>query len=196
MWILYPMDDLDNVKDMTKTKKFHHRLLTLRNIGLSAVGLVLAFSVACGGSNDNSGSTTDGSTSLPTPTRVLTNAPTNTPTPYATPTPLPKEDQIREGAQTFVTVHCEACHRLEGMPGDIRDQIRSGFGVSGPQLDGVATAAETRVPGLSAEEYLRQSILEPQAYVVEGFDVDMPMTRPQMTTQDFEALIVFLLSLK
>ncbi|MQF69720.1 cytochrome c [SAR202 cluster bacterium AD-804-J14_MRT_500m] len=173
----------------------HHRLLILKNLGVGIVGLVLVFSAACGGGNDGSAPTSSSNSESIT-TRVLSNAPTNTPTPYATPTPLPAEDQIREGAQTFVTVHCEACHKLEGMPGDIRDQIRSGFGVAGPQLDGVATAAETRVSGLSAEEYLRQSILEPQAYVLEGFDVDMPMTRPQMTTQDFEALIVFLLSLK
>src|SRR3989304_872699 len=35
--------------------------------------------------------------------------------------------------------------------------------------DGVATRAATRVAGLTAEEYIRQSILDPNAYVVEGF---------------------------
>ncbi len=183
----------------------------LRRLALGMVGLTLALVVACGGGGDDDGGGNDAPTATPTsaagassaatatPTRTRPPAgvPTNTPTPFfIVGTPLPEEAMIREGAQTFVTVQCVACHKVEGLPGDIRDQIRSGFGVAGPPLDGVGTAAETRVPGLSAEEYLRQSMLEPQAYVVEGFDVDMPLTRPQMTTQQYESLIVFLLTLK
>ena len=178
----------------------------LRRLALGVMVLTLALAVACGGGDDGAAPTatsTAGSgaapaaTATPTRTRPPVGVPTNTPTAFIPiGTPLPEAAKIFEGAQVFVSVHCEACHKIEGLPGDVRDQIRSGFGVSGPQLDGVATAAETRVPGLSAEEYLRQSMLEPQAYVVEGFDVDMPLTRPQMTTQQYESLIVFLLTLK
>jgi hypothetical protein len=38
---------------------------------------------------------------------------------------------------------------------------------------GISERAGTRLAGLAAVEYLRQSILEPSAYVVEGFEDKM-----------------------
>lgn len=54
---------------------------------------------------------------------------------------------------------CVTCHSLE------TDRV-----VVGPSLAGVGERAATRVPGQSAAEYLRTSIVMPDAYVVEGFD--------------------------
>jgi hypothetical protein len=42
--------------------------------------------------------------------------------------------------------------------------------VVGPSLAGVGERAATRVPGQSARDYLRTSIVMPDSYVVEGFD--------------------------
>lgn len=53
---------------------------------------------------------------------------------------------------------CITCHSLE-----------PGVTLVGPPQHDVGLRAETRVPGQSAEEYLRESILEPNAYIVEGF---------------------------
>lgn len=53
---------------------------------------------------------------------------------------------------------CITCHSTT--PGD---------DVYGPSLAGVAARAASRLPDTSAEEYLRQSILNPDAYVVDGF---------------------------
>ncbi len=39
----------------------------------------------------------------------------------------------------------------------------------GPSQAGLATRAETRVPGQTAEEYIRNSIVNPNDYIVEGF---------------------------
>jgi cytochrome c len=52
--------------------------------------------------------------------------------------------------------------------------------------------------GLSAEEYLRQSIVEPDAYVVEGFGQGlMPAGYGDaLTAQQLDDLVVYLLSLK
>ena len=50
---------------------------------------------------------------------------------------------------------CITCHSLE-----------RGITLVGPSLFRV----ESRVTGLTADEYLRQSIVEPDAYVVEGFE--------------------------
>lgn len=54
--------------------------------------------------------------------------------------------------------NCATCHSLEP------DVV-----IVGPSLDGVATRAASRVPGMSVEEYLRTSILDPGAFVVPGF---------------------------
>lgn len=56
---------------------------------------------------------------------------------------------------------CIWCHTLDG-------SVRVG-----PSLQGISERAGDRVPALSAVEYLRQSILDPSAYIVEGFDIKM-----------------------
>ena len=113
--------------------------------------------------------------------------PTPTPTPTAPATP-----SVPQGAQVFLEVTgptCASCHTIEGLPG--------ADGVVGPELTHIGTVAGTRVPGLSAEEYIRQSIQQPGAFVVEGFpDVMPPGLRDQMSDEQFEALVQYLLSLR
>lgn len=53
---------------------------------------------------------------------------------------------------------CTTCHSVE-----------AGVVLVGPSLAGVAVRAETAVAGMTAEEFLRQSIVEPNAHVTEGF---------------------------
>ena len=53
---------------------------------------------------------------------------------------------------------CITCHSLE-----------AGVVLVGPAQNDVGARAGERVEGLSAEDYLRQSILEPNAYLVEGY---------------------------
>ena len=53
---------------------------------------------------------------------------------------------------------CRVCHSL-----------RAGDDGVAPSLSGVATRAASRVPGLTAEEYLRQSLLDPDSYIVDGY---------------------------
>ena len=56
-------------------------------------------------------------------------------------------------------VGCQACHSLDGgestFPGE-----------RAPTWQGISGRAGDRVPGLSAEEYLRESIVDPAAYSV------------------------------
>lgn len=81
---------------------------------------------------------------------------------------------------------CTVCHSLE----------RGDDGV-GPTLYGVATVAADRLPGLDAENYLRQSILLPDQYVVDGWPAGqmLPIYRERLTDRDLEALITYLLTL-
>ncbi len=82
---------------------------------------------------------------------------------------------------------CRICHSLD--PGVV---------LVGPSFSGIATRAATRVPGLSAEEYLRQSILEPNAYVVDGFPAGQMLQNfgELLTEEDIDNLVAFLLTLE
>ena len=67
----------------------------------------------------------------------------------------------------------------------------------GPDLAGVGTRAATRKPGMSAKAYLLESLIDPTAYVVEGFPPIMqPMNRPPVSLNRSElwAVAAFLQS--
>lgn len=78
---------------------------------------------------------------------------------------------------------CLACHAI-GQPG-----------LRGPDLAGIGSQAALRLPGKSAEEYLREALIDPCGYVVEGFDCIMPQTLQQtLGSAKITALIAFLQS--
>ena len=58
----------------------------------------------------------------------------------------------------FTKGTCNACHVVPDIPGAV--------GVIGPDMTNIGEIGATRVEGLSAEEYIRQSIMEPMAYTV------------------------------
>ncbi len=82
---------------------------------------------------------------------------------------------------------CSACHSLT-----------AGQTLVGPSLGGIATTAATRKSGYSAEQYIHESIVSPNAYTVTGFNQNiMPVTfGAQMTKQDLADLIAFLMTQK
>ncbi len=87
---------------------------------------------------------------------------------------------------------CFVCHRISE---------RGNKNGPGPNLNGLGSWAGDRVPGLSAEEYVKQSILDPSAFVASecpaGPCVDaMPKNfGEQLGDEDLEMLVSFLLSL-
>jgi hypothetical protein len=87
------------------------------------------------------------------------------------------------GQQVFNTAGCAACHAL------VPDQV-----IVGPSLAGVGARAGTRREGFTPETYLYQSIVNPNAYVVEGFQPGlMPQTfRQTLTDQQLADLVAFL----
>lgn len=91
-----------------------------------------------------------------------------------------------DGEQIFMAAGCTACHTLS----DAGSQSDAG-----PDLDQLAENARTRQPGTSPEEYVRQSILEPAAFVVDGFENVMPTGyEEQLSEEQIDALVEYLLS--
>jgi len=89
---------------------------------------------------------------------------------------------------------CVWCHTLDG-------SVRVG-----PSLQGISERAGDRVPELIAVEYLAQSILDPSAYIVEGFDDKMEtfelvqserghnLVLSMLTQEELSDLVAFLLT--
>ena len=81
---------------------------------------------------------------------------------------------------------CKTCHSLE-----------SDVVIIGPSLAGVGSRATTRVENQTAEEYLKESILKPDAYLVEGFPSGvMPHYESQLSPEEVDNLVGYLLTLK
>jgi mono/diheme cytochrome c family protein len=75
---------------------------------------------------------------------------------------------------------CFTCHTV-GKKGALRF----------PDLEGIGARAASRVPGLSAVDYLAQSIYDPNAYIVPGFNPGMPViNKPPIGLSDQEILAV------
>ncbi len=82
-----------------------------------------------------------------------------------------------------------ACHTIEGISA----------GLVGPDLTHIGSEASGRISGVSAEDYLIESIRNPEAFVAEGVERAIPglMTSAitaNLTDQQVEALVQFLLA--
>ena len=86
-----------------------------------------------------------------------------------------------------VNAGCRICHSLE-----------KGETIIGPSFYGIADHAGERVPGMTAEEYLHQSIVEPNAFVVPGFpEGQMIQNFGQILTEEqINDLVAFLMTME
>ena len=94
-------------------------------------------------------------------------------------------DPVR-GRQVFLTKGCTGCHTVAGIPG--------AAGTLGPPLTSIAATAGVRHSGQSADTYLRESIVHPNAYVVPGFPSPSPMPPGLVAGRDLDDLVAFLLT--
>ena len=116
-------------------------------------------------------------------------SPSGTGTPAVTATaPSGNGGDPAQGEQLFTsgaTPPCSSCHATT----DTR--------IVGPGLAGVYARARTRVSGLSADEYITQSIREPGAFVVDGFTNLMPPFPPSnLSDQEVQHIIAYLRTLQ
>jgi mono/diheme cytochrome c family protein len=92
--------------------------------------------------------------------------------------------QAKTGEQIFTAAGCAGCHTFAPAGSN---------GTIGPNLDELAQAAGKREPGKSAEEYVRESLTKPEAFLVQGFGNAMPSFEGRLTDEQIQALVDYLL---
>ena len=113
------------------------------------------------------------------------------------PTPGPGEvsgDPVEHGQALFVSYGCAACHKIEG--------LEAAIGQVGPEMTHLATVAADRVAGQAPEEYIRNSIANPGAYLVPECplgpcaDVMPKDFGTRLAQQELDDIVTFLLTLE
>ena len=92
--------------------------------------------------------------------------------------------QAKTGDQIFTAAGCAGCHTF-GPAGS--------NGTIGPSLDELKTQAGKIEPGKSAEEYIRESLEDPGAFIVQGYPNAMPSFKGRLTDQQIQAVVDYLL---
>jgi mono/diheme cytochrome c family protein len=103
------------------------------------------------------------------------------------------EDPLVRGQAVYEANGCAGCHTLGSLSA----------GAVGPNLTAIGSVAATREAGVSAEEYLKQSILSPNAFIAPDCPTGpcpenvMPATiGAGLSEQQLNDLVAFLASLK
>jgi cytochrome c oxidase subunit 2 len=98
------------------------------------------------------------------------------------------DETTTAGRELFISTGCNACHTL--------DDANASAEV-GPDLNELAAVAQDRKPGTSAEDYIRESIVDPPAFEVEGYSGDtMPGNYDdQLMPEEIDTLVEYLLGL-
>jgi len=94
---------------------------------------------------------------------------------------MSSDDMVKAGKEIMEGKGlCTTCHTF-GKSGALRF----------PDLAGIGARAGTRRPGMSGVEYLAQSIYDPNAFIVPGFNPGMPViNKPPIGLSDQEILAV------
>ena len=103
------------------------------------------------------------------------------------------DEAAKQGAELYAqsvignVAGCSGCHSLD-----------TGVVIIGPSLAGIGSSAATRVSGFTAEDYLHEAIIAPDAFLVEGYPPGvMPVVyREVLNEQQINDLVSYLLTLK
>jgi cytochrome c oxidase subunit 2 len=96
-------------------------------------------------------------------------------------------DPIAMGQKQYNDRGCKTCHSIDGTP-KVGPTWKGLFGSERKLTDGSSATAD--------ENYLRQSILEPNAQVVQGFTPSMPTFQGQLKDKHIDGIIAYIKTLK
>jgi len=148
---------------------------------------ILFFLLASCGGNENPSSSTPASASSATES--------------AAPAPATAgSEKSDETAAAGDPVNGEALFKqpmIAGLPGCVTcHSLQPGTRLVGPSMANAATVAASAVEGMSAEAYLREAIVEPNARVTEGFPPGLMFQDygEKLSAQQLDDLVAFLMT--
>ncbi len=101
---------------------------------------------------------------------------------------IPEGMSLEEaGAQLYTSKACATCHSIDGSPG-VAPSFLAKFGSKEALVDGSEVLVD--------ENYVRESILNPQAKIVQGYQPVMPTYQGVLTDRQIDALIAYMKTLK
>jgi mono/diheme cytochrome c family protein len=101
-------------------------------------------------------------------------------------TPDDPNGNARNGAIIFAKLPCISCHALGSAGGGV-----------GPALDKIGTNAATRIPGVTAAQYLHHILTNPEdASLPDYRNTTMPSFATSATKEELRDLVAFLLTQK
>ena len=105
------------------------------------------------------------------------------------------ESSVTKGEKLFKKVHigknnvigCISCHTIKNNEVTV-----------GPALYGIGLRAGLSIEGVSAKNYLKQSIINPDAHIVSGYEPAIMFShyKDELSEQQIDNLVEYLLSLK
>ena len=96
----------------------------------------------------------------------------------------PEQEAVLQRGELVFQANCSACHSTSV---DVK--------IVGPSLAGIASQAGEIISGTDARSYIEQSILEPGAYLSEGYQNLMPDSySSSLSKDDLEALVDYLMT--
>jgi cytochrome c5 len=94
----------------------------------------------------------------------------------------PATEPVARGRQVYRKLDCGRCHVIDGQGGRL-----------GPELEHIGTVAGQRQSGVTAHDYIRESVVTPGAYVVPGYNDVMPRGLARnLSETDLDALVRYL----
>jgi mono/diheme cytochrome c family protein len=93
--------------------------------------------------------------------------------------------QATTGEQIFTAAGCAGCHTFSPAGSN---------GTIGPNLNDLKAAATKYAKGQTPEEYVRESIVQPDAFLVPGFGNAMPSFEGRLTDKQIQTLVEYLLN--
>jgi mono/diheme cytochrome c family protein len=103
------------------------------------------------------------------------------------PPPTPAADPAERGHQLYVSLACVTCHTTDGSRG-LAPSFKGVFGTTVTLADGKQIQVD--------DAYIKESVLNPTAKLVQGFAPMMPSFAGRVQPQDLDALVAFIKTLK
>lgn len=109
---------------------------------------------------------------------------------------LTTDVELAQAIEVYRRSYCGTCHTLT---------IAETIGTFGPSQDGIGLIAEQRVndpnytgTATNAADYLLESLVEPQAYIVAGYELSRHKMPPfsQLSDEELQAIVYLLLQQK